>query len=38
MLPAGAYRARVLPAGFSVHWLRLRSREAGTLTAEIVYN
>jgi hypothetical protein len=38
VLPAGAYRARVLPAGFSAHWLRLRAREAGTLTAEIVYN
>jgi hypothetical protein len=38
VLPARAYRARVLPAGFSVHWLRLRAREAGTLTAEIVYN
>jgi len=37
-VPAGGYRPHVFPDGFSAHWLRLRARQAGRLTAEIVYN
>lgn len=33
----GAYRAHVFPQGFSAHWLRLRARDAGRVTAELHY-
>jgi hypothetical protein len=36
-LAAGAYRAHVFPHGFGAHWMRLRARVAGRLTAEFHY-
>jgi hypothetical protein len=37
-VPAHAYVPHVFPDGFSAHWLRLRARQAGRLTAELVYS
>jgi hypothetical protein len=37
-VPAHGYVPHVFPQGFSTHWLRLRARQAGRLTAELVYS
>jgi hypothetical protein len=37
-VPAHGYVPHVFPEGFSAHWLRLRARQAGRLTAELVYS
>jgi len=37
-VPARGYLPHVFPQGFSAHWLRLRTRQAGRLTAELIYS
>jgi hypothetical protein len=37
-VPAHGYLPHVFPEGFSARWLRLRARQAGRLTAELVYS
>ena len=37
-VPARGYLPHVFPEGFSAHWLRLRTRQAGRLTAELIYS
>jgi hypothetical protein len=38
VLKPGEYRAEVLPAGFSAHWVRFKAHTPGRLTVELIYN
>ncbi len=38
LVPAKGYRPHVFPDGFSAHWIRVKTDQACTATAQFMYN